>query len=173
MTIVPQPADFVLVHIPGQGGTVIQVLQYLDGTGFSDYEHVALYAGGGTVIEMASHGIQSASLSKYDRVPHRWSSGIIPLTIDERAAIVQAANIYLSRNIGYSWEDYGALAARHLHIPVPGLREYIANTGHMICSQLIAACYSDGGHPLYDRWTGYTTPGDLNQLLDRISTGEM
>ncbi len=166
----PQPADFILVHIPGDAGRLIQVLQALNGT-FTDYEHVALNIGQGAVIEMANGGIQLARLDKYDNVPHRWSTGLIPgLTDQERFDIVEAGQRYLAQHIGYSWEDYGALAARRLHIPAPGLRRYIESTGHMICSQLIAATYRDGGHPLYPYWTGYTTPGDLNQLLGLEAT---
>jgi uncharacterized protein YycO len=161
----PGLADFILVHIPGQGGKIIQMLQFLDGTGYSDYEHVALYIGGGVVIEMASGGIQADKVAKYDDRPHRWSTGKIPLSNQQRNGIVSAGQEYLAAGTGYSWEDYAALALRHFHIPAPGLQKYIASTGHMICSQLIAACYRDGGAPLYDRWTGYVTPGDLNVKL--------
>ncbi len=161
----PQPADFILVHMKGLGGRLIQALEFLDGTGFDDYEHVALYIGNGVVIQMLNRGISVGKVSDYDDVPHRWSSGRIDLNADERFNIVTAGRKYLSQNIGYSWADYGALVLRHFRIPAPHLRRYIESTGHMICSQLIAACYRDGGHPLYSYWTGYVTPGDLNQLL--------
>lgn len=164
--LVPLPGDFVLAHIQDKAGYLITIAQILNGTGFSDYEHAALCIGDGRAIEMAGKGIQEVSLDKYRGVPHRWSTGLISLTEKERSEIVLAGRRYLAQKIGYSWLDYAALVLRRFHIPAPRLKNYVASTGHMICSQLVAACYLDGGHPLYDHWTGYVTPGDLNQLLD-------
>lgn len=163
---VPQPGDFILTDISSGGGKLITIGQFLNGTGFSKYEHVALCVGDGRIIEMAGKGIREDSLEKYRNTAHRYSTGLIDLTDKERKEIVLASRRYLAEKIGYSWPLYGALALRRFHIPVPHLKAYIANTGHMICSQLIAACYRDGGHPLYDHWTGWVTPGDLNKLLD-------
>lgn len=164
--VAPQPADFILTNIAGRGGKLIAIMQFLNGTGFSKYEHAALCIGEGRVIEMTGGGIHEDSLEKYRNIPHRYSTGLISLTDQERSEIVLAGRRYLAAKIGYSWPDYGALVLRRFHIPAPHLKAYIESTGHMICSQLVAACYRDGGHPLYDHWTGYVTPGDLNQLLD-------
>jgi hypothetical protein len=164
--LVPLPGDFILTNIAGRGGHAISILQFLNGTGFSKYEHVALCVGDGRIIEMLGNGIQEASLDKYRGVSHRWSTNLIPLTDQERNEIVLAGRRYLAQRIGYSWFDYAALVLRRFHIPAPHLKAYVESTGHMICSQFVAACYLDGGHPLYDHWTGYVTPGDLNQLLD-------
>lgn len=165
-TPVPQPGDFILTNIAGRGGRLITVGQFLNGTGFSKYEHAALCVGDGRVIEMAGYGIREDSLEKYQNIPHRYSTGLIDLTVKERKDIILASRQYLAQKIGYSWPDYGALALRRFHIPAPHLKAYVESTGHMICSQLVAACYRDGGHPLYDHWTGYVTPGDLDKLLD-------
>lgn len=157
-----KPGDFGLVHMGGNSGKWIRIGQWLNGSGFADYEHAFVYVGNDQIIEAEPSGAHKAVIH-YGGV--LWSSGIIKPTDTQRALIVSAALRYVGRP--YSWEDYFALAARRLHIPLPDLKTYIASSGHMICSQLVARCYADAGCPLYDRWTGYTTPGDLAQLLHK------
>ena len=74
------------------------------------------------------------------------------------------------RGTRYSFLDYDALAMHRLGIYVPGLRGYIADSRHMICSQLCDRAYDLGGVHLFDnRWEGYVTPGDLYVLDKRQS----
>jgi hypothetical protein len=165
----PMPGDYVLVHEGGDGGKLIRTLQYLNGSGFSDYEHAALYVGNGQITEMAASGIQAGSVTKYLNDSCRWSTNDphISLTGPQRMAVVDAAHHYLDIGVKYSWEDYGALALHHFHIPAPGLQAYIEDTHHMICSQLVDQCYRDAGVQLFNdkRWPGFVTPGDLDQIL--------
>jgi len=161
----PKPGDFGLVHMGGDAGKLIRLGQWLNGSGFADYEHAFVYvgkdfAGRDLIVEAEPSGAHRTALHYSDIL---WSSGIINPTTDQRTDIVHAALSYVG--VGYSWVDYFSLAARRLHIPAPHLKAYVASSGHMICSQLVARCYSDAGCPLYDRWTGYVTPGDLCQLL--------
>jgi hypothetical protein len=69
-------------------------------------------------------------------------------------------------DVPYSFLDYGALALHRLHIPAPGLRAYIQDSGHAICSQLVDEGARRGGWQLFDdqRWEGYVTPGALRRL---------
>jgi uncharacterized protein YycO len=156
--------DFGLVHMGGRGGRLIRLGQYLNGSGFADYEHAFVYIGNGLIVEAEPSGAKAVPLH-YQNV--LWSSGIINPTDDQRQAIAEAADGYVGTP--YSIADYFALAARRFHIPAPHLRAYVATSKHMICSQLVAKCYADAGCPLYDRWTGYVTPGDLCKLLYRPS----
>ena len=66
----------------------------------------------------------------------------------------------------YSFADYAAIAAHRLHIPLLGLRTYIADSRHMICSQLCDRVYQDAGVQLFadGRWNGWVTPADIYQL---------
>jgi hypothetical protein len=155
------PGDFILVPVGGEGGRIVRALQGLDGVGFENYEHAALFVGHGTVIEMANTGIRLNKVDAYGGV--MWSSGKINLTTAERMTIVENAQRYLARKIGYSWLDYAALVEHHYNIPNPGLQQFIASTKHMICSQLVDECYLEAGYHLFtdDRWPGYVTPGDL------------
>jgi cell wall-associated NlpC family hydrolase len=157
-----KPGDFVLAHIDGDVGKLIQFGQWLNGDGFGDYEHAFVYLGQSMCVEAEPGGARIGNADGYAKT--YWSSGIIDLTSDQRFQIVQAAHKYVGTP--YSAADYFALAARRLHIPAPGLKAYVASSGHMICSQLVAKCYADAGFPLYDEWTGYVTPGDLWQLLE-------
>jgi len=165
----PQPGDFGLVKMGGETGRLIRLGQWLNGDGFADYEHAFVYAGDAGVGNI-SHGIVEAEPGGARLLPLHygdvlWSSGLIPLTAVQRRTIVQSAKRYVGTP--YSFADYLALAAHRLHIPAPGLRAYVASSGHQICSQLVDQCYADAGVHLFSdgRWAGFVTPGDLYQLL--------
>lgn len=159
----PQPGDFAVVPMAGEIGKLVKLGEWLNGTGFDEYQHAIIYVGDGMIVEAEPGGARHVPLPAY---PYSlWSTGRIPLTDDERKRIVNTA---LSRvGVPYSFLDYFALAAHRLHIPAPGLRGYIASTDHMICSQLVDLCYQHGGVPLFSdgRWNGYVTPADLARLL--------
>jgi uncharacterized protein YycO len=161
-----QPGDTVLTQISGAVGKAIEFGQWLNGDGFIVYEHAAMYLGGGMVVEAEPGGARVAQLSEYDGRAQFWSTGHIALSTNQRADIVLAAKRYADTRVPYSFLDYDALATHRLHIPVPGLKKYIADTGHMICSQLVDQCYLDAGVHLFSdgRWPGYVTPGDLHKL---------
>jgi hypothetical protein len=50
-------------------------------------------------------------------------------------------------------------------MPLPGLRGFVAASGHMICSQLADLLYQRLGVQIFTdgRWCGYVTPGSLYQ----------
>jgi hypothetical protein len=162
----PEAGDFVLVKMHGGVSAAIRIGQWLNGSGFADYEHVAIYDGNGGLWEATpKRGIMHNWLTEYESASLLWSTGIIPLTPDQRAAIVASAKRY--KDVDYSFLDYFALAAHRLHIPAPDLKRYIRTSHHMICSQFVDRCYLDAGYHLFNdnRWEGYVTPGDLYQLL--------
>jgi cell wall-associated NlpC family hydrolase len=182
-----KPGDFLLVSFDGKDpnlsdvqhwlthGGLIRIGQWLNGDGFGQYEHAAVYVGNmapngqkytsPALVEAQSSGVNVADAHRYDHLDTLWSSGIIDLTDAERVAIVNAAHSYVG--VPYSWADYAALATKRLHIsPLDmALENYVKSTKHMICSQVVARSYLDGHHPLYDYWSGYVTPGDLRNYL--------
>jgi len=179
MSQVPEwvkPGDYGLVAIPGEGGTLIRIGQFLIGDGFHDYQHAFVYAGNGDVIEANPDGALKRPYH-YDDDEVLWSSDhlhsstgydLIPIELNDldRTAIVQAAEGYVG--VPYSWLDYLAIAAHRFNLSRSrGLQAIVASTGHMICSQLVDQCYVDAGVHLFNdhRWPGYVTPGDLTQLL--------
>lgn len=187
------PGDFACVPMAGPPGELVRAGQWLDGDGFQDYQHALIYAGqfvrtpdpslrdgkpvtiigsgsGPYVIEAMPGG---ARLRKLDCPPEDypgalWSTGHITLTGAQRAMVTAAAWAYL--RTPYSAADYFALAAHRLRLhPADNmLKNYIASTRHMICSQYVDRCYWDGSYHLFsdDRWPGYVTPLDLAHVIE-------
>lgn len=160
------PGRIGLTQIHGGTGKLIRVGQFLNKSGFEDFEHAFMDLGDGTLIEAEPHGARIRPLTQYDNSEVYWCDNIYgSLTNQKKAAIAVAGQILAGTP--YSFLDYGALFCHRLHIPVPGLKGYIADTHHMICSQLADYAYSlCGVHLFENRWPGYVTPGDL-YLLDK------
>lgn len=157
----------------GAGGRVIRWLQRFNGDGFADYEHVRVLKevrgrNLGLFFEAQPGGAVFAE-HELDGEGRFWSTGILKPTVAQRGRMVEAMERYGPHDgkpgVGYSWADYAALALRRLGFTAPLLRKFIETVKHMICSQAGARIWWDGGFPLFDRWTGYTTPGDIYQLL--------
>jgi hypothetical protein len=154
-----------LAQSGGDVGKLIQLGQWLNGDGFSTWEHAFVLLPdnkileaepGGAVIVPQHHdevywcrGIYGKILPPNFKWPVAWP------TLDTLAGQLKGTP--------YSFADYAALTAHRLHVPAPGLQEFIANSGHEICSQLADDYYSKlGGHIFTDkRWPGYVTPGML------------
>ncbi|MCC9311671.1 hypothetical protein LN042_32180 [Kitasatospora sp. RB6PN24] len=156
-----------MVRITGEVGRLIRIGQWLNGDGYADYEHAFILVGDDMVVEAQPGGARQTPLATYQDRPIRWSSGRVPLTNDQRAAIVSAAHRYLG--VPYSFLDYLALATHRFRLPGNGLlKGFVADTRHQICSQLVDQCYRDAGVNLFSdgRWTGYVTPADLARLLN-------
>jgi hypothetical protein len=157
MTYAPNLGDIGLVRIKGAVGKGIRFAQWLNGDGFADYEHAFTYVGAGQIVEAEPGGARRASLSQYaDRL-------VVWLRCPSPYGFAVADAAWTLIGTPYSFLDYQALAMHRFHIPAPGLRRFIANSGHMICSQLCDHAAMVGGWHIFDdgRWEGYVTPGDL------------
>jgi hypothetical protein len=164
----PKPGDFGLVRITGTAGALIRVGQYLNAVKFRtvfsrdlwrNVQHAFVVVDDDMVVEAEPGGARRVPLTEYATESVIWSSW--PLSDDERKLIVaQAMNLI---GTPYSFLDYLSLTARRLHIPVPGLRRYIADTGHMICSQLTDEAYRRAKLNMFQdgRWAGDVDPLDL------------
>jgi hypothetical protein len=179
-----QPGDFGVVKMGGEGGKLIHIGELLydfklsdikqsfqkDADGHDDYEHAFVYVGAGQIVEAEPGGAKHV-MNHYQNV--LWSSGLLDLSHQERDIIVRSAISYTVPlpGVPYSAADYFALAAYHLKlgILVPGLRDYVATSKHMICSQLVDKAYQAAAVKLFDdnRWNGYVTPGALAELILR------
>lgn len=168
--IQPQPGDFGVVQMGGNGGKWIRIGQFAagvlanDGTEDENFQHAFIYLGGGEIVEAEPGGARRTQIH-YGKV--LWSTGIIPLDFAQRMLIVEAAKKYVGTP--YSAADYFAIAALRLHagVLVPALKTYVETSKHMICSQLVDQCYQDAGIHLFkdDRWPGYVMPSSLAGLL--------
>lgn len=164
----PQPGDFAVVSAGGLVGKLIRFGEWLNGSGFDQYEHAFIYVGDGNIVQAEPTGAAECPMKG-----HRltlWSSGVISLTDEQRARVVSAALGYVGTP--YSFADYLALALHRLHVPFPGLRDYVSDSKHMICSQLVDQCYRDAGVDLFadGRWPGYVTPADLAAVITAAET---
>jgi hypothetical protein len=172
----PQIGDFACVHEKGDTGTLITIGQFLNGSHTEWYDHACVYVGmpdkdapQGYVMGAQPGGARLAPVryAQYTGKDNNWlwSTGKIEMTSAQRAQIV--VNALACKGIGYSPADYFALAAHRLKIPAPQLKDFIADSGHMICSQLVDWCYLKAGVHLFTdgRWEGYVTPSDLAGLI--------
>ena len=154
--------------IHGDVGKLIEVGQWFNGDGFKQWEHAFISIGQGLIVEAEPGGARVAHADEYATV--HWCYGLATLGTDAQLqATEDAAKKYLGTP--YSALDYFALTAHRLHIPEFGLKTYIGDTGHMICSQLVDQCYADAGIHVFtdNRWPGYVTPLDLyNRDLELV-----
>lgn len=160
-----RPGMFAVVNTGSRFTGVIEWMEKISGEGKSLYDHAVICsridpARGPMIVEAQPGGAQENPWHYEDR-PHVWSAGIV--STPEAAG--EAARRYI--HVPYSFADYEAIAAHRWDIPVPGLQDFIADTGHMICSQLVDQAEQDKGCHLFTdgRWPGYVEPMDLAHLL--------
>jgi hypothetical protein len=185
-------ADFACVPMPGLAGFGVSLGQLFAGAWrWTHYDHVLLYDGwwpdtpspnplqylvpdsrgelgpGHYVFEAMPHG---ARRRKLDGLPEQiegalWSTGIITLTLEQRYNIRNQVTQRLGTP--YSAADYFAIGLHRLHIPAPGLRDYIEDDGHEQCAQLVDTMYDCAGEHLFTdgRWPGYVDPWDMAHRL--------
>lgn len=159
----PQPGDFAVLPISGPVGKLIALGERLNGDAFTQYQHAVVYVGNGQTMGAYPGGAHIRPLPAQE---NGWLWSHVNLTEAERAAIVNSA--LACQGIRYSALDYFALAAHRLEIPAPGLRDYIEDTRHLICSQLVDFCYMSAGVHLFNdnRWPGYVTPASLAFVIE-------
>lgn len=159
----PIPGDIFLEKLSG-AAFLIRAGQWLNGDGFSDYEHCGIILEDGMLIEGLPGGAAISPLSDKDPAKLLFVSPPI-LTAEQRKAICDVARSF--EGTPYSFLDYAAIGAHRLHIPFPGLQHYIQSTGHMICSQICDVSYQMAGVQLFrdNRWDGLVTPGSIDRLL--------
>lgn len=163
-TFHPQPGDIGLVTMAGNSGKLIRIGQFLNGDKFANFEHAFVYLGGGVIIEAEPGGAKITGLH-YDPNKVYWCTDIAKLWSDrQRKNALLAARKY--KGTPYSAADYFAIAAHTLHLPGSTLlKNYVASSKHMICSQLADQIAQDCGVQIFDdkEWPGYVSPGGLYQ----------
>jgi hypothetical protein len=156
----PLPGTIGLTTISGNVGRAIEVGEWLNGEGFARWEHAFVLLPGNQILEAEPGGARIVPLHYADVFWCRHIRTLLPVT-DTPNLLSDLAGAF--RQVGYSALDYAALALHRLHVPAPGLKDFIASTGHEICSQMVDDYYQRlGGHIFDDgRWPGYVTPASL------------
>jgi hypothetical protein len=195
----PRPGDFACCTVSGAGGVAITAGQlaagywrhpslakwahafvYVGLIGYSEAQHAGLDAHGwsGPGVYCAEAMPHGARLRRLGAAPEDavaaygnravWSTGILELDARQRrdARIIALAKL----GIPYSVLDYLSLIQHHLHIPAPGLRHFIADSGHMICSQYVDWVWTQVKQRIFPdgRWSGDVMPADLAAQLARV-----
>lgn len=160
----PQLGDFALTRVHGFTGAFIRAGQRLIGDG-APVQHAYIYAGGGQIVQAMPGGAELKPLEEANE-PVMWSTGRVPLTPLQRMQICYEARELVGTP--YSFLDYASIALAHYRIRPRWVRDYVASTGHLICSQLVDEVYRRAGVDLFedDRIPGDVTPGDLWWLLN-------
>lgn len=163
MATAPKPADFGLCRIPGHVGLAARIGIWLNGDGWHHYQHAFLVLEDQQLLEAMPGGARARPLTDDDRAAATFSDW--PLTDQQRDSVVYHARLLVGTP--YSVLDYLSLALVRLGIRPAWLRRYVANTGHLICSQLVDEVYLRAGiHMFHDgRFPGDVTPGDLAKVL--------
>ncbi|MEV0444036.1 hypothetical protein AB0I84_45275 [Streptomyces spectabilis] len=161
--VTPMPGDFALTKVRGIAGAFISVGQTLVGDA-APVHHAYVYVGDGEIVQAMPGGAEEIRLDNAAE-PVLWSAGRIGLTDAERIRICYEARSLVGTP--YSFVDYASIALAHWRIRPGWLRDYVADSGHMICSQLVDEVYRRAGVCLFDdrRLPGDVTPGDLWRVL--------
>ncbi|GGX26766.1 hypothetical protein [Streptomyces chryseus] len=159
----PLPGDFALTKIRGLTGALVGAGQALIGDG-APVHHAFVYVGDGQIVQAMPGGAELIQLEDASE-PVVWSTWKLPLTTEQRAQI--AAHAIRLVGTPYSYLDYVSLGLAHFRIRPAWVTDFIASTGHLICSQLVDEVYLRAGVRLFvdGRLPGDVTPGDLWKLL--------
>lgn len=171
------PGSFFLTRIHGRTGWWVGIAQAVCGMP-SRWTHAGICLGDGKILQAQPGGavITTVEESLLGRphiacdAPIRMTAAAMDLPVETRGhyeAKLRADIVGLARKFQgtpYSFADYLALAALHLHLPSKRIRRYVQDSGHLICSALVDRVYDEVGIHLYDdgRLSGDVSPADLD-----------
>lgn len=160
----PVPGDIGLSRITGVAGFFVSIGQLLLGDA-SRYTHVFIVVDSTRVLAAQPGGARYDSLQEYIDEKAVFTTGHIPLTQEQRDSIVAEANKLVGTP--YSFLDYLALALHRFGVRPKFIEEYVRDSGHMICSQLVDEVYRRAGIHLFKdgRMSQDVTPGDIANVL--------
>lgn len=187
----PPPGSFGLSRIGGVLGMAIAAGQAATFDG-SRYTHAFLVVDGGSVVQAMPSGAELAPLADFlGRDDVRFCDAPVRTAVAAYGAAMRDAGLRdaelwsaayerglrygLSEEarklVGtpYGFSDYLALTLAHLGVRAPRLRRYIAQSGRLICSQLVDEVYRRHAIHLFDdgRLPMDVTPGDLDDYRVR------
>lgn len=163
----PLPGDFGLTKIRGLAGAFVNFGQWFVGD-FAPVQHALVYVGDGRVVQAMPDGAECIPLEEASPVV-KWSTGLVDLTPEQREGI----SLLALQLVGtpYSFLDYLSIALERLGIRPKLIRDRVADTGHLICSQLVVLAYERAGVFLFPgEFPGDQTPGDLWHLLKELES---
>lgn len=162
---IPQVGMIGLTTVGGGTGKFIKAAQAFNGDGFENWEHAFILLPDNMILEAEPGGALIRELHYSDVY---WCTNIYKL-LPQPVPSDLTTDLYFNsvasgfKGTPYSFLDYAALLAHHLHVPVPGLKHFIQTSRHEICSQMCDDFYWRIGVQIFtdNRWPGYVTPGSL------------
>ncbi len=157
----PRPGDFGLSKIGGFTGWWVGLGQFIVGDA-SRYTHAFIVLDDNTVVEAMPGG---AIITPLEHYAGKAVFSNLNLSDEQRSAIVKEGRAL--EGTPYSFLDYLALGAAHIGLKPSWLKKYVAESGHMICSQLVDEVYRRAGIHMFSdgRLPQDVTPGDLANYL--------
>ena len=161
MLYLPRPGDIGLTSSRTWTGRIVRSMQALiDDHSLVTHTFLVLYDG--FIIEAEPGGAKFNRLTKYPEAQFT----NIELTDQQRFTIVEEG--IKMHGVGYGWLDYLSLGMTHFNIfPAAFVRQRVARSDRMICSQLCAEAYRRAGVELFPdrRLPMDVTPSDLGNLM--------
>lgn len=159
----PRPGDIGISSSTGLVGRSIRRAQRMI-DGYSPYTHSFIHLNSRLIIEGSPKGVRFLPAGYYPEA--RYSQ--FDLTDEQRELItVEAVKMH---GTGYSWLNFLALGATHWNVKPDLVRNMVARSGKMICSQFCGESYARAGVELFPdlRLPCDITPGDYHRLFDEM-----
>jgi hypothetical protein len=154
----PKPGTYAVVDTRGFVPAAIRLATR------SPMSHAFVCIGNGRTVEAGASGAYIGWLDYYQaHASHIYFNDEEPLTDDSRVKICDKALQLVQNRVGYGFLDIAGLAINSLTGHYPShLLEEVEEEKRLICSQLVARCYTAGGIDLAKgRPDATVTPADL------------
>ena len=165
-----KPGDFAVVHVLGPLGNSLSYAEWMMGDSQIIYDHALLYVGDNKCIEAMPWGVSVDSMDNPFHAMYShylWSTDYLHPTDIQREGIVTSAHQYVGTTYNYfEWIAAMAWIGRPFTYFWYKVLPFIMDSHLLMCSQLVAQSWEDGGYPLCDgRWAAYISPADLGTYL--------
>lgn len=172
-----EPGDLIATHSSGLVGRLIRFGEKKQALGWRGalwhsltrqqnypddpwyFNHIAIYAGQGVLIEALARGLTSSPIEKYAEYKH------LPLRRSPDGALAFASCEY-ARTDPYGWLEIASIIVNLL----TSTRLQLSWGRAMVCSAFGARCWEHSGIQLLEASAYTTLPSDLVKLSDREAT---
>jgi hypothetical protein len=160
------PGDWAVINTGSRSTPLVEFGQMLAGGHETKWDHVVIASRhdpqqGLMIVEAMPSGSREVPWHYASR-PHVWSTGLF------RSCPPAGAMAQKLAGRPYSWADYAEIGLhRRFHLDTGWLQRRIADSGHLICSQLVDLAWQMASVQLWDdkRWNGDVMPADFGRLI--------